>query len=240
MYPSIKIFSIMINAAKFFDRLAYVIAGASYLHSTGAGFLGSSFRGIQGFAISSIFDKTARFFLAANTQKEPSSIHTTLFHPIIEEAIYSGVLLTQSKAWMIPRFAAALFTGMTAARALTGWVSPERNKQGLTPDTKIGFLWAISRELLLLSFPQSSIPLLFLDSSVFALAEVCPTKEQPALPKFSSAWSYKVLSSAFFRLTANTVAKTHGIVASIAQHLLFNISRNLQERVAGQAVRTLT
>jgi len=223
------------TSSKLFDLSAYAIGGASfYWNPAGASFLNSSLRGVQAFAISSVFDKAIRSLLARNVQGELNSARTTLLDPFIEEAIYSGILLTQSDAWMIPRFAAALFTGMTAARTLTGRVTPEQNKQGFTPDTKISFLWAISRELLLLTIPQSSIPLTLLDSCVFALAEVCPKNEHLGLPKFSSAWSYKVLSSVFFRITANTVATTHGMAASIAQHLLFNISQAFQRGTSDQ------
>lgn len=220
-----------------FDWSIYLVVGTSFYWNRGnMTLLDSSVHGLQAFAVSSIFDKIARSSLANNIQEAPNSIHATLLSPIIEEAVYSGILLTQSNAYLIPRFASALATGMTAARALTGPVTPKQNKQGFTIDTKIGFLWAISRELLLQLFPHSAIPLTLLDSSVFALAEVSPPNNQPGLPKFSTPWLYKVLSSAFFRLTANTVATTHGIVASIIQHSLFNMSQTLRKRTDQQSV----
>ena len=218
--------------SRLFDLSAYAIAGASYyLVPSGVNFVSSCFCGVQAFAISSVFDKAVRAVLVKNGQGEDYSARTMLFDPFIEEGIYSGVLLTQSNAWMIPRLLAALFTGTTAARALTGQATPEQNKKWLTLDMKIGFLWAISRELILLTIPQSSIPLILLDSCVFALAEVCPKNEHPGLPKFGPEWSYKVVSSAFFRVTANTVATMHGISASITQHLLFNISQAFQKEL---------
>ncbi len=215
-------------SSKNFDFSAYVAAAASayWGGTTGTCLIDSFLRGTQSFAIVSVFDKALRSLLVRNTEAQAISVKQTLVNPFVEEALYSGVLLTQSRMWIIPRFAASLITGMTAARSLTGRVTPEQNSQGLTPDTKIGFLWAISRELLLFSVasPTLSAVLIAADSCIFALAEVCPKQGEPDLPKFSSPWSYKVISSAFFRFTANRVAQTHGMVASIAQHLLFNIS----------------
>lgn len=221
-----------LNAA--FDVSAYVVAATwTYCRgSSGISFIDGSFRGTQSFAIVSLFDKAIRFLLARNVKAESTSVADTLLSPLIEEALYSGVLLTQSKMWMIPRLVASLATGMTAARALTGRVTSEQYKQGFTLDTKIGFLWAVSRELLLhsVSSPILSTILTVADSCVFALSEVSPKKGRADLPQFTSRWCYKLISSVFFRFAAYDVAKTHGIVAPIVQHLLFNASVALGNR----------
>lgn len=214
--------------SKLFDFSAYSVAAASYfLAPSTANFVNSSLCGVQAFALSSIFDRAVRRAFVQNANGQQPSARMTLLDPLIEEAMYSGILLTQTNAWIVPRFFAALCTGTTAARALTS----EQNKQGITLDTKIGFIWAVSRELLLTTVPEPSIPLIALDSCVFALAEVCPKGQHPGLSKFGRGWSYKVISSAFFRATANTVASSHGISASITQHLLFNISRGFQKEI---------
>jgi len=213
-------------ASKLFRLAAYSVAGASAIYEWSYGApTNSVLRGVQYFALTSVFDQAARYLLARNAKPQSNHICTVVFAPLIEECMYSGVLLTESASWLIPRWAAAFFTGVTAARALTGRVTPEQNKQGFTPDTKIGFLWSISREVLLQTLPAgwSFGTLLLADSCVFALAEVCPSAKTAELPKFQKEWTYKVLSAAFFRLAANTVAKTHGIAASITQHWLFNI-----------------
>jgi hypothetical protein len=218
--------------SKIFHLSAYSVAAAAsfYDWSSGETSVSSSLvRGAQLFAIASVFDRAVKYVLARHAKPENITPTTTLFAPFAEECMYSGVLLTQSIAWMIPRLAVAFFTGITAARSLTGRVTAEQNKQGFTPDTKIGFLWALSRELLLWTLPSPLLPsaLIAADSCVFALAEVCPKTGHPEVPKFSREWSYKVLSSAFFRATANVAALTHGMVASIGEHLLFNISHAL-------------
>lgn len=184
------------------------------------------YMGVQSFAITLIFDKTVKALFARDVQASDISLQDAFVSPIVEEMMYSGILLTSSAAWMIPRFFVSLITGMTAARALTGRVTAEQNQEGLTLDTKIGVLFAVFREALACSLPVStrSVVLVISDSCVFALSEVCPKEGVPDTPRFSSAWSYKVISSAFFRLTANTVAKAYGIAASITQHLSFNLT----------------
>ena len=185
-------------------------------------------KGVQSFAVVSIFDRAIKALLLKEVQREKPSLQNTLLNPLIEEAVYSVVLLSQNRWLSILRLPAALVTGTTAARSLTGRVTPEQNRQGLTLDTKIGFLWSISRELLLWTAPISiSTALNVADSCVFALSEVCPKTGLPEIPKFSAEWNYKVLSSGAFRFAANTVAQTHGIVASFAQHILFNLSSAL-------------
>ena len=88
------------------------------------------------------------------------------------------------------------------------------------------------RELTLLVVPSpvSSVILICADSGVFALSEVCSKQGSPDLPKFTAPWNYKVISSAFFRFAADTIAKTHGVAASITQHLLFNVSNAFGEK----------
>ncbi len=218
-------------ASKTFCLSTYAIAGISYFYNKGSvetGLSGSFVRGIQSFAIVSIFDKAIRYLFSRNVEnikKEEVSVQQMFLSPFIEEGIYSGILLTQRKVWMIPRLVASLITGMTAARSLIGRVEQKPN-QGFTPDTKIGFLWALSRELFLFALPTPiNFPLLiFADSCVFSLAEVCPKKNHAGLIKFSAIWYYKVLSSAFFRANANIAAQTHGMIAPLVQHMLFNIS----------------
>ncbi len=216
-------------ASKLFRFAAYSVAGVSAVYEWTYGApTNSVLRGIQYFALTSIFDQATRYFLARNAKPQSNHICTVVFAPVIEEFAYSGILLTESSSWMIPRWAAAFFTGVTAARALTGRVTPEQNKQGFTRDTKIGFLWAISREILLLTLPAklSFGTLLLADSCVFALAEVCPSTKTEELPP--REWTYKVISAAFFRLAANSVAKTHGIAASLTQHWLFNMHEAIE------------
>lgn len=215
--------------AKIFNGASYAAAGLSFCHSWKTGSAGPFSRGVQAFALVSIFDKAMRALFTNKARQQKTSFTETIAAPFIEEAAYSGVLLTQSKIWMIPRWAVALFTGMTAARSLTGRVTPQKDQQNFTLDAKIGFLWAIAREFLLWTLPASPalIVLTTLDSCVFALAEVCPKEDSRELPPFSGAWSYKVLTAAFFRFTANTAAKTQGIAAPLLQHLLWNISRAL-------------
>ena len=118
-------------SSKVFDLSAYVVVAAStyWSFSNGTRLIDGFFRGVQSFAIVSIFDKALRCLLARNVKAEVPSVKTIL-SPFIEETIWSGVLLTQSKIWMIPRFAASLITGMTAARSLTGRVATEQNRQG--------------------------------------------------------------------------------------------------------------
>lgn len=223
------------SSLKILSFAAYALAGASYFYGWSSdknNYLSNAMMGVQSFAIASIFDRVLKACLAKNRSAENTSLKTTFGDPLIEEIMYSGILLTQSNLWMIPRFLTATCTGAAAARALTGRVTDEQNKQGLSLDTKIGFCWAIAREMLVQALPTSPLPLVVLDSCVFGLAEVCPKKEGPELPKFNAQWSYKLWSGAFFRGIANTVALSDGIIASITQHFLFNCSRFYQKQTA--------
>jgi hypothetical protein len=196
-----------------------------------AGINSSLVRGLQCFSLANIADRAARRAIPSEVVKREPTLQNVLVNPLIEEAIYSGILLPQGPVWMIPRIGVALFTGMTAARALFGRVEPQQNAPGLTLDTKIGLAWSLAREVLCSALPSVySIPLLVsADSIVFGLSEVCPSKEDPGPPQFSRVWYCKALSGAFFRATANTAALSFGIAASITQHLIFNFSRVLPE-----------
>ena len=101
--------------------------------------------------------------------------------------------------------------------------------KGLSIDHKIGFIWAIHREIIVSWCPSSyAIPALTLaDSAVFALSEVAPAKNLPhnmIFVPFSSPWNGKVLSSFFFRALANTFTLNKGFGVSLIGHVLFNIS----------------
>lgn len=208
-----------------FNSLAYSIAAASLYRGSGNSFI----RGVQVFSIASIFDRAMRsLFLPENSSQKPCSLSMALTHPIVEESIYSGILSTQNRYFSIFRFGTALLTGMTAARALAGPVTEEDNKQGLTLDTKIGFVWAIVRETMTCALPSESFLFLNLaDSFVFALSEVCPKKGEAGLD-VSAHWFYKVVFSAVFRFVHNEAARTNGIFTAMVSHLLFNFSCYLQ------------
>lgn len=216
--------------SKQFDVAISCVSVVSYFGGFGSsGTLSKSiWRGLQSFSVVSYVDLLARMVLAKNVEKKELSLSKGAMNAVAEEGVYSGILLTSNYAWIIPRFGAAVATGITAARTLVGKI--EKESAGLTLDSKIGLAWAAAREFLLLSFPEHyAMPLLIAaDSIVFGLAEVCPSKENPGPPKFSRIWSYKVLSATFFRAVANVVALETGLVSSIAQHVLFNFSRTLK------------
>lgn len=227
-YPVSHLFS-----SVHFDLAASAFALTASLKKWGseASFSGSLITGVQLFSLTALFDRALRLTLGKEGKKGEASFKTGAIHALLEEGLYAGVLLTQSSWWMIPRFGASLFTGMTAARSLLNRTHTASPKEGFSQDTRIGFAWAIARESLLLTLsPTYSQPLLVAaDSAVFALSEVCPFQKSKAIPKFSGVWFSKVLSSAFFRATANTAALAKGITASLAQHLLFNASRTLPD-----------
>ncbi|MEM7174306.1 MAG: hypothetical protein AAF443_00045 [Chlamydiota bacterium] len=221
----------MLSRSSLFDYSLYTVAGAYYCSPPlGEGFFNTSLRGAQYFAITSIFDKLIRALVLKSDPPRDWSPPITLANSLLEEFLYSGVLLTESKTWIIPRFLVAFSTGVLATTALTGRVNAEQNNQWLKFDQKVAIVWAIFRELILRNIPQSSIPLRLLDSCMFGLAYVMsPTQEDSGSPKFSRAWSYQALSAAFFRLTANTVAAKHGILTAIVQHLFFTFSQNSKQ-----------
>lgn len=206
-----------------FDVAASLCASAAYFTKWGTG---SLIKGLQAFTVVNCVDRLMRSALANDVPKAPTPFKGIIV-PFFEEGLYSGILLTNSKAWMIPRFASALILGMTALRGL---VQPVTQGAGFTLDTKLAFIWAMTREAILFSLPREySLPLLLVaDSATFALCEVCGTKDRPGPPKFSNPWIYKTISAAFFRAVANYVALEEGLPASITQHLLFNFSRSLQ------------
>jgi membrane protease YdiL (CAAX protease family) len=206
-----------------FEVAATALAGASYYCNWGSGGKISEnlFRGVQCFAISNGVDRLAQLIFPTNAKPAEAPFIGGMLHAVVEEIIYAGILQTENYLWMFPRFAFSLITGM---RAVKGVVEIPQDAPAPAIDLKIGFLWAIVREVLLQSLPKSySTPLLIAaDSSVFALIEIVPLKSAPL-----EARRYKALSAFFFRALANIAAQKTGLEASLTQHILFNISRSL-------------
>lgn len=194
------------------------------------GFGRSILQGLKYGSLAMVVDRVMRALIAENVNKVEGSLEERVVSPLVEEGLYSGILATQSLAWSIPRFFAASLTSMTAARALMQEEnSSQVIKSKLTLDTKIGFVFAAVREVMLLTMtPAYSIPIsVAADSIVFGLSEVCSSKKVKAPEKWSRNWSYKLLTSIFFRLTANTASQREGLLAATVQHLVFNFSRTL-------------
>lgn len=225
----------MLSRSTIFDLSLLTLSGCYYLSDPEESFIDAPLQGASVFSIVSIFDRIIKesFFKKVQPKEIPQEqrFSAVLTDPVLEELVYSGIFLTQSKYWTPLRFAFALVTGMTAARTFIK-KDPKKGNKEFTLDTKIGCIWAFCREAIVLSTPNSFLPLNLLDSCVFSLAELCPTKkelkENPNLPNFDQGSYHKMISSFFFRLSANAVARTHGLAASITQHVLFNFSRSLQ------------
>ncbi|MCI0382365.1 MAG: hypothetical protein L0207_04875 [Chlamydiae bacterium] len=190
------------------------------------------FVGMQLFSIATCFDGALQFLLIKEIKEEVTKADHSFINgitsAILEEATYSGILLTRSKTAMIFRFAAVLSIAMPAAGTLVGRAATTSH---LTLDTKLAFVWAIVRELLLQTLPESYSARLFIftDSLVCGLADVSPSPSAIVIPKFSNLWWYKFISAMFFRIIANKGALRAGIAAPITQHLFFNISRSFSE-----------
>lgn len=216
-----------VNANKF-DCAALALSGLSLMGEYVSGGGNSSFiRGVQFYTIATCIDRLSLYLFAPEAFNSNPRLINGVISAFTEEFLYSGILLSTSTFGMIPRLAAALFTGMTAARTLYGRaeINP---KNGFTIDTKIGFAWALAREAIIWSFHESyALPFLILtDSAVFALAELSPSSNNNVPVKYTSPWVGKCISAYFFRMTANYAALRAGLGASLTQHLLFNLSRS--------------
>ncbi|PIS00709.1 MAG: hypothetical protein COT84_06155 [Chlamydiae bacterium CG10_big_fil_rev_8_21_14_0_10_35_9] len=216
--------------------LAFDLGTASFatiLHFTGQAshknVIGTISQGLKYFSIASAIDRIARLSLCKeNTYPGQLSLKSGIMISVVEEALYSGILQSNSTLTLLPRFVTSLVLGMTATRGITR--KAETTKIGL--DTKIGLVWAVAREILLHTLPMyyAAPTLTIADSIVFSLAEVCPPQNSDknlTLEKYSSNWFYKVSSSFFFRITANVAVKNSGFLAALTQHTFFNISRSL-------------
>lgn len=206
-----------------FDVAVAALAGASYYCGWGSGGKISEnlFRGVQCFALSNGVDRLAQLIFPTTEKPAEAPLIGGMVHAVVEEIGYAGLLQTENYLWMFPRFAFSLITGMTAVK---GVVEIPKDAPAPTLDLKIGFLWAVVREVLLQTLPKPySTPLLIaVDSSVFALSEIVPLKSASL-----QARRYKVLSAFYFRAIANVAAQKTGLGASLTQHILFNISRAL-------------
>lgn len=190
--------------------------------------------GIESLVLAKAIDYTLRYLFSINVPKAPVTYWDVVSSPLIEEfwsvlvfGSERGIDTVERKFYTMSRLVIGLLVGSTATRAFVGEITPEQNKQGIQIDTKMGFLWTVSRELFLYAIPSSKASRLALDiadSCIFAFAEIAVKNGESELPRFDGPWKYKVISAFSFRLIANWTAQKHGIGASLVQHYLYNIS----------------
>ncbi len=204
--------------------LTAIAAGSFFLPASYAGnFL---IQGTRAFALVNLADRALRNILLRKFETVKEPFFKGARDALIEEGLYSGILSTRSAGWAIPRFAVSLIAGATAARSQI----EEIEAPHFTLDNRVGFLWAVFRELSLWCLPaRISIPFLIAeDSAIYGLGAVCPTKNS-ALAVSSPVWMYKNLSARIFRVVAALITLHAGCGAAAVQHLLFNFSRSLPE-----------
>lgn len=193
--------------------------------------------GLYGFTAATLVDRSLRRMLTYPAKQEKFDISRSVIAcvfmigiAILEEGIYTGLLRTESTGWMtIPRFIVSAGIAKTAARALSSY---DLTSHRITPDTKLGFLWACSREIFLRTLP---LPInikanLAMDTVLYGLNEVSPSSTlQTSLTRYSSDWIYKLISGIAFRSIANATASYGGFIAPLTQHLCFNFLTLLPE-----------
>ncbi len=221
--PSVSKCAQVLTSPNIDSALTALAAGSFFLPFSWSG--NFFIQGIRGFALANLADRALRRMLLKKIEIKEEPILKGAASALIEEGLYSGILLTPGRWGTIPRFAVSLVLGATAARAVIK-ISPAK----ITRDNQLGFLWAVFREIAFTCLPtRIAIPFLIAeDSAVYGLSAVCPTKSH-SLIKHSPEWIYKSLSARMFRVVANSFALYAGFGSSAVQHLLFNFSRSFPE-----------
>jgi hypothetical protein len=213
-----------------FDGVAALAAGVSSYFQKTEGF----FAGLQTFTALSFADRViskaggARFKLPITGQESLlQGIVTGIFSAIVEEGMYSGVLLTDQKSigFAALRIATSFAIAMTASRSIR---HANPNQQDLF-DAIYGLGWAVCREIIVqkASPLTATIVMLVSNSLMFGIIERGKFSRDPLQ-------NYKFFSSVVFRGICDLSAmnmqtlKRNSFVVPLTAHIIFNISRSLK------------